>query len=58
MLKNRFTRVARAAVIACALGGALLVAGCGKQPPAFQNLDITGNTQFGSDFSLPDTSRP
>ena len=24
--------------------------------PAFTNLDITGNTQFGSDFSLPDTS--
>ncbi|OLL33480.1 cytochrome c oxidase assembly protein [Burkholderia sp. SRS-W-2-2016] len=60
MLKNRFARVARAAVMACALGGALggtlLVAGCGQQPPAFSNLDITGNTQFGSDFSLPDTS--
>ncbi|MFM0732467.1 SCO family protein [Paraburkholderia sediminicola] len=60
MLTQRFVRTARAAarltVIACALGGALLVAGCGKQPPAFQNLDITGNTQFGSDFSLPDTS--
>ena len=34
----------------------MLVAGCGKQPPAFKNLDITGNTQFASDFSLPDTS--
>ncbi|CAE6733653.1 hypothetical protein R75465_01923 [Paraburkholderia aspalathi] len=56
MLTQRFVRTARAAVIACALGGALLVAGCGKQPPAFQNLDITGNTQFGSDFSLPDTT--
>jgi len=60
MLTQRFVRKARAAarvtLIACALGGALLVAGCGKQPPAFQNLDITGNTQFGSDFSLPDTS--
>lgn len=60
MLTQRFVRTARAAarvaVIACALGGAVLVAGCGKQPPAFQNLDITGNTQFGSDFSLPDTS--
>ncbi|MCP2085749.1 SCO family protein [Paraburkholderia aspalathi] len=60
MLTQRFVHAARAAarvtVIACALGGALLVAGCGKQPPAFQNLDITGNTQFGSDFSLPDTT--
>jgi protein SCO1/2 len=60
MLKNRFARVARAAVMACALGaalgGTLLMAGCGKQPPAFSNLDITGNTQFASDFSLPDTS--
>ncbi|MFM0015013.1 SCO family protein [Paraburkholderia sediminicola] len=56
MLTQRFVRTARVTVIACALGGALLVAGCGKQPPAFQNLDITGNTQFGSDFSLPDTS--
>src|SRR5579864_7691957 len=56
MLKNRFARAARAAVIACALGGAVLAAGCGKQPPAFQNLDITGNTQFASNFSLPDTS--
>jgi protein SCO1/2 len=33
----------------------LLVAGCNKAPE-FQNLDITGNTQFGSNFSLPDTS--
>ncbi|MFM0041989.1 SCO family protein [Paraburkholderia sediminicola] len=60
MLTQRFVRAARVAarvtLIACALGGALLVAGCGKQPPAFQNLDITGNTQFGSNFSLPDTS--
>ncbi|SAL13828.1 SCO family protein [Caballeronia humi] len=38
-------------------GGALvaLVAGCNKAPE-FKNLDITGNTQFGSNFSLPDTS--
>src|ERR1044072_1986281 len=60
MLKNRFARTARAAVrtavIACALGGAALLASCGKQPPAFQNLDITGNTHVGSDFALPDTS--
>ncbi|WP_341313332.1 SCO family protein [Paraburkholderia sp. IMGN_8] len=55
MLKDRFARTARAAMIACALGGALLVAGCDKQPPAFQNVDITGNSQFASNFSLPDT---
>ncbi|KLU22718.1 photosynthetic protein synthase I [Caballeronia mineralivorans PML1(12)] len=34
---------------------AVLLAGCDSKP-AFTNLDITGNTQFGSDFSLPDTS--
>ncbi|MDN7177616.1 SCO family protein [Caballeronia sp. SEWSISQ10-4 2] len=34
---------------------AALLAGC-ESKPAFTNLDITGNTQFGSDFSLPDTS--
>jgi protein SCO1/2 len=56
MLKDRFARTVRAAVIACALGGTLLVAGCGKQQPAFQNVDITGNTQFAGNFSLPDTA--
>ncbi|CAG4895360.1 SCO family protein [Paraburkholderia gardini] len=55
MLTLRLARAARVAVAACALGGALLIAGCNKAP-AFQNLDITGNTQFGADFSLPDTS--
>jgi protein SCO1/2 len=34
---------------------AALLAGCDSKP-AFTNLDITGNTQFGSDFSLPDAS--
>jgi protein SCO1/2 len=34
---------------------AVLLAACDSKP-AFTNLDITGNTQFGSDFSLPDTS--
>jgi protein SCO1/2 len=34
---------------------AALLAGCDSKP-AFTNLDITGNTQFGSDFSLPDTN--
>ncbi|TAL97104.1 MAG: SCO family protein [Paraburkholderia sp.] len=55
MLTLRLARVARVAVAVCALGGALLMAGCNKAP-AFQNLDITGNTQFGADFSLPDTN--
>lgn len=48
--------MARIAVIFCALGGAVLLSACGKAQPAFQNLDITGNTQFGADFSLPDTN--
>lgn len=40
---------------ALALAGAALLAACNKAPD-FKNLDITGNTQFGSTFSLPDTS--
>ena len=56
MLTNRLARLARAALMACALGGAILASGCGKPAPSFENLDITGNTQFGTDFSLPDTS--
>ncbi|ACR30221.1 SCO family protein [Burkholderia glumae] len=40
---------------ACAAAGALLLGGCSRQP-AFENLDITGNTQFGQDFALPDTT--
>ncbi|PEH85651.1 SCO family protein [Burkholderia gladioli] len=54
-LASRFSR--RRWLAGCA--GALLLAGglagCDQQP-AFQNLDITGNTQFGKDFSLPDSS--
>lgn len=49
-------RAARAMLAACLVGGMLLVTGCGKSEPAFQNLDLTGNTQFGTDFSLPDTN--
>jgi len=56
MLTFRLARAARLAAVACALGGALFVAGCGKPAPSFDNVDITGNTQFGSDFSLPDAS--
>nr|WP_322103779.1 SCO family protein [Paraburkholderia sp. J41] len=39
-----------------AVSGALALQGCGQQPPSFSNLDITGNTQFGKDFALPDTN--
>ncbi|HKU00700.1 MAG TPA: SCO family protein [Paraburkholderia sp.] len=63
MAGSTFARVARAARVtlialaaAGALGGTLVLEGCGQQPPSFSNLDITGNTQFGKDFSLPDTS--
>ncbi|MEQ5840834.1 SCO family protein [Paraburkholderia acidicola] len=54
MLTSRLARASRVALIACVLGGAALVSGCNKAP-AFENLDLTGNTQFGSDFALPDT---
>jgi protein SCO1 len=39
-----------AALFVCAL----MLAACDKAPD-FKNLDITGNKQFGTDFSLPDT---
>jgi protein SCO1/2 len=56
MLNSWWTRGAhRSWLAACALVGALFIAGC-NQAPQFQNLDLTGNTQFGSDFALPDTS--
>ncbi|HXZ08054.1 MAG TPA: SCO family protein [Paraburkholderia sp.] len=56
MLTFTLARAARLAAVACVLGGALLMAGCSKPAPSFDNVDITGNTQFGSDFSLPDAS--
>ncbi|WDD95409.1 SCO family protein [Burkholderia sp. FERM BP-3421] len=56
MLNSLFGRRARQGWLAAgAIAGALLLAGCSKAP-AFQNVDITGNTQFGSDFALPDTA--
>ncbi|HTH59554.1 MAG TPA: SCO family protein [Paraburkholderia sp.] len=57
MAQFTFARVARTALVAvvCALGAAF-VSGCGQQAPSFSNLDITGNTQFGNNFSLPDAS--
>jgi protein SCO1 len=60
MASSTFARAARAALVVLAavgaLGSTLAFEGCGQQPPSFSNLDITGNTQFGKDFSLPDTS--
>ncbi|MEX3938053.1 SCO family protein [Paraburkholderia sp. BR10937] len=60
MAHRTLARFVRATVVALAaagaLGGTLVLEGCGQQPPAFSNLDITGNTQFGKDFALPDTS--
>jgi protein SCO1/2 len=46
----------RIVLAACAVGIALGVTGCGDKAPAFDNLDITGNSQFGSAFALPDTN--
>lgn len=53
-----FTRRAAlgALLAACALGSTAVLTGCGPREPPFQNLDITGNSQFAHDFSLPDTS--
>ncbi|MEX3924141.1 SCO family protein [Paraburkholderia sp. BR10936] len=60
MAHRTLARFVRATVVALAaagaFGGTLVLEGCGQQPPAFSNLDITGNTQFGKDFALPDTS--
>jgi len=57
MVHSTFARIARAALVAfvCVVGAAA-VTGCGQKEPSFTNLDITGNTQFGHDFSLPDSS--
>ena len=59
MLKQPLARVARAALVATLLtgaAGASLLAGCNNSAPAFQNVDITGNKQFASTFSMPDTN--
>lgn len=56
MLMTSLMRRARIVLAACAVGGALALAGCDNHGPAFQNLDITGNSQFGTNFALPDTS--
>jgi protein SCO1/2 len=54
------TMLARRTIARCAFAlgvalSALLLSSCDSKP-AFTNLDLTGNTQFGSDFSLPDTA--
>lgn len=50
-------RLLNTVLVACALLGAILLGGCDQKPPlSFQNLDISGNTQFAKDFSLPDTN--
>ncbi len=51
----RASRRAATLAIVCALAGVSLLSGCKQSEPSFTNLDITGNTQFGHDFSLPDT---
>jgi protein SCO1/2 len=50
-----FTTVFTPVLTGCMLVAATtLLAACSK--PAFQNIDITGNTSFPSNFALPDTS--
>lgn len=56
MLISSVKRCSRALLAACIAGAVVAVAGCGNKAPAFDNLDITGNTQFGTEFALPDTS--
>jgi protein SCO1/2 len=46
------SRLSRRLLGATALLATMLVAGCGKSD--FTNVDITGGTQFASDFALPD----
>lgn len=54
---SRFARRRLLAAATCLLAGVAAAGLAGCQPqPAFQNLDITGNTQFGKDFALPDTA--
>lgn len=55
MFMNLLVRRARTMLAVCTAGAALALAGC-NDTPAFQNLDITGNKQFGSNFQLTDTS--
>ncbi len=36
------------------LAAAVFLAACGQSTPSFQNIDITGGTEFGKDFTLTD----
>ncbi len=50
-------RVIAAVTTVLTLSGTFALTACDQKPPlSFQNLDITGNTRFASDFSLPDTN--
>lgn len=40
--------------VVCMCCAVLLFAACGQSKQSFQNLDITGGTEFGKDFSLID----
>lgn len=55
MRVSSLARRTRTVLAACAVGLAFAMTGCGNNAPAFDNLDITGNSQFGSAFALPDT---
>jgi len=45
----------RALALMALLGSTLVLTACEDKAPSFANLDITGNTNFAKDFSLPDT---
>ena len=51
LLLSRRRHICRIVLSACVL---LLIAACSSKP-SFENLDLTGNTAFGQNFSIPDT---
>jgi len=51
LLLSRRRHACRILLSACVL---FLIAACSSKP-AFENLDLTGNTAFGQNFSIPDT---
>jgi protein SCO1/2 len=52
---QRLSSSSRLITFAALLWSALILSGCNNQAPKFENLDISGNTSFASDFLLPDT---
>ena len=50
-MNQAVNRLRRATLL---MGLTVLLAACGKAGPSFQSLDITGNKEFGQDFSLQD----